>query len=66
MGYLEMTNRYITISERIGHLEGQQRSGDTDLSVAQEIINLRKEQRELKDKIDTYNMKYNAEAWRCD
>lgn len=54
MGYLELTNRYIQITNLISHLETQSQE-DNDLAVTRKIETLRSEQKELAKKIDDYN-----------
>ena len=66
MNYHKMASRYYTLTKQIGYLEKQRRRGDTDISVAQEIEQLRQEQKRVEEKIDEYNARYNVESWRCD
>lgn len=64
MEYRKLSNRYTNISLMIHYLEKQQRRGDTDISVAQEIDQLRQEQKKVACELDEYNARY--KAWRCD
>lgn len=66
MGYIETRDMYIYVSSRIGYLERQQEEGDTDLSVSQELENLRQKQKELSEKLESYEMEYNSKTWGCD
>lgn len=66
MEYRKLSNRYTNISLMIHYLETQQKRGDTDISVAQEIEQLRKEQKKVACELDEYNARHNVEAWRCD
>lgn len=51
MGYLELTNEYIKVTEEIGRRLDQK----SDISNGDEIKSLRKRQEELANKINEYN-----------
>lgn len=52
MGYLELTNAYIKVTEEIGKRLNQK---SRDISNKKEIESLRARQKELAKKIDEYN-----------
>lgn len=52
MGYLELTNAYIKVTEEIGKRLNQK---SRDISNKKEIESLRERQKELAAKIDEYN-----------
>ena len=66
MGYIETRDMYVYVSNKIGYLERQQEEGDIDLLVSQELESLRREQKELSEKLESYAMEYNSKTWRCD
>lgn len=66
MGYIETRDMYVYVSNKIGYLERQQGEGDIDLSVSQELENLRQKQKELSERLESYEMEYNSKTWGCD
>lgn len=54
MGYLELVDNYTSITKEIGFIEKLMRR-DNDLALKRKLSQLRKEQKELRDKIDEYN-----------
>ena len=54
MGYLELLNNYLKITEEIGRLEVQ-KLWDDDPSILKELESLRERQKEAADQLDEYN-----------
>lgn len=54
MGYLELSNNYLKITEEIGRLEVQ-KLWDDDPSILKELESLRERQKEAADQLDEYN-----------
>lgn len=54
MGYLELVNKYITITSEIGYIEELMKKYK-DLALKRMLKRLREEQSEVKREIDRYN-----------
>lgn len=54
MGYLELVDNYTSITKEIGFIEKLMRK-DNDLALKRKLSQLRKEQKELRDRLDEYN-----------
>lgn len=57
MKYLELADKYISITNEIGYIENIMEK-DKDLKFKRKLIQLRKEQKELEEKIDYENKCY--------
>lgn len=54
MGYLELADKYTTITKEIGYIEKLMKK-DKDLKYPRKLSQLRQEQKELRDRLDEYN-----------
>lgn len=54
MGYLELVDKYTSVTREIGYIEDLIKK-DEDLALVRKLKQLRREQRDLGKKIDEYN-----------
>lgn len=62
MEYLSLVNKYTAITNEIGYIENVMKK-DNDLKFKRKLSQLRKEQKELKEKIDDENKRNGTSKW---